>query len=406
VLKKTLLYGRLVLGTLIAVIFAYIIYRVVSVADDTIQTMHVSLDTSGQYIEGRALFIRDEKVLPDVGQGLYQLIRSDGEKIAAGDQYAVLFSSAEGKEMYEQKMASERIYKRLTDLSSTINDQYDLPSINREIYEALSDFPTENYFIGSNDTLTDRLNLLLLKRHYALRPELMEETLERYSYTGQDNDSFDVTYLRSSYSGYYVTYADGYEELLSMGSINNLSLGYVSTLINNQADFSGTLTNCPGKIVTDYEWQFALPADAEKASSMKAGKKYDVYVLGNRIQAVLQSISEEENGRVLLLFSSDANMAQYATLRFSEVRIVLEEYTGYRIPIDALRMIDGKTGVYCLQGYLAKFVEVEILWKGESYYIADADFTGESGLFTNDYIILNTKGIKDGMVITRNPQTN
>jgi len=403
VFKKIVSYWRLIFGTLIAVVFAYIIYQVINIADETIRTMHVSIETSGEYIEGRAVIIRDEKVLQTVNSSEYRFICSDGEKIAEGDQYAVVFSSTDEKRQYDQTENDQKTYRRLSEIASTINDRYDLPSVNRMISEKLTDLPQPGVYINDIDKLAEETGQLLLKRHYALSSEKLDETVQYYA-SLSDKATAGSSFLYAPYSGYYLTYADGYESVLSLSDSDTYSLDYISTLIENEADMSGTLYQCSGKIITGYEWQLLIPVEVGSTESIEIGKQYEIIVLDQRITATLLSVSQEQNKRVLLRLKSVSNIGMYANLRFSDVKIVKKEYTGYKIPIDALRMKDGNTGVYCLQGSFAKFVKVNILWKGDNYYLAEANFQNDKGLFMNDYIILNTKGIEDGMVITNSPQ--
>ena len=105
-LKKTFTYGRLVFGTLLAIVFAYIIYQIsIALRDQKIQTVHVSLETAGQTVEGTALLVRDEVVLPDITQPYYSLTRSDGEKVASGDHYARIFSSSAESIAYNEQLS-------------------------------------------------------------------------------------------------------------------------------------------------------------------------------------------------------------------------------------------------------------------------------------------------------------
>ena len=114
VLKKTSSYGRLVFGTLLAIVFAYIIYQVSIALKEQIRTVHVSLETAGLEVGGTALLVRDEVVLPDITSTYYSLTRQDGEKVAAGDHYARIFSSEAESNSYEEMLQMERIYERLS----------------------------------------------------------------------------------------------------------------------------------------------------------------------------------------------------------------------------------------------------------------------------------------------------
>ena len=51
--------------------------------------------------------------------------------------------------------------------------------------------------------------------------------------------------------------------------------------------------------------------------------------------------------------------------------LLTETYTGIRIPVAALRVVDGKTGVYTLDGNVVHFKETKVLYEDEGMYICE-----------------------------------
>ncbi|MBR4865518.1 MAG: hypothetical protein IKU11_02435 [Clostridia bacterium] len=407
-LKKTFTYGRLVFGTLLAIVFAYIIYQVgIALRDQKIQTVHVSLETAGQTVEGTALLVRDEVVLPDITQPYYSLTRSDGEKVASGDHYVRVFSSSAESNSYFDRLSMQTVYDRLSAIQTTFHENYELSDVNQDIQALLAIRPNPGQDFSVSAAVSSELGDILAMRHYALTDEAnLEDILNYYTMRLSSSSESYGTLLTTSVGGYYSSTADGFEAILNMENASNISCKEVQKYISDPAVHTTAFASCPGRIVTDYRWKFLLPANAEDAKALKLDKRYQVSIMGDRITATLTSVSPEIEGMVVLEFTSSADIGKYSAYRTAEVTVVIEEYTGYRIPIDAMRMIDGKTGVFCLQGYAARYVEVDILWKTDRYYIVDADLTSEDGLFTNDYVIVNTKGIYDGKVVTNTPLSN
>lgn len=407
-LKKTFTYGRLVFGTLLAIVFAYIIYQVgIALRDQKIQTVHVSLETAGQTVEGTALLVRDEVVLPDITQPYYSLTRSDGEKVASGDHYARVFSSSAESNSYFDRLSMQTVYDRLSAIQTTFHENYELSDVNQDIQALLAIRPNPGQDFSVSAAVSSELGDILAKRHYALTNEAnLEDVLNYYTMRLSSSSESYGTLLTTSVGGYYSSTADGFESILNMENASNISCKEVQKYISDPAVHTNAFASCPGRIVTDYRWKFLLPANAKDAKALKLDKRYQVSIMGDRITATLTSVSPEIEGMVVLEFTSSADIGKYSAYRTAEVTVVIEEYTGYRIPIDAMRMIDGKAGVFCLQGYAARYVEVDILWKTDRYYIVDADLTSEDGLFTNDYVIVNTKGIYDGKVVTNTPLSN
>jgi len=408
VLKKTFTYGRLVFGTLLAIVFAYIFYQIsIALRDQKIQTVHVSLETAGQTVKGTALLVRDEVVLPDITQPYYSLTRSDGEKVASGDHYARIFSSSAESIAYNEQLSMQTVYDRLSAIHTTFHENYELSEINQDIQSLLTIRPNPGQNCSASAVASLDLGNILAKRYYALSDEAnLEDVLNYYNMRLASSSESYGTLLTTSVGGYYSSTADGFEAILNMENASNISCKEVQKYISDPAAHTNAFASCPGRIVTDYRWKFLLPSSAEDAKDLKLNKRYQVSIMGNRISATLTSVSPEIEGMVVLEFTSSADIGKYSAYRTADVTVVIEEYTGYRIPIDAMRMIDGKTGVFCLQGYAARYVEVDILWKTDRYYIVDADLTSEDGLFTNDYVIVNTKGIYDGKVVTNTSLSN
>lgn len=408
-LKKTFRYGRLIFGTLFAVVLAYILYQVINAFGSSIKTVRASIETAGISVSGTALLVRNEVILPPISAESYSLILSDGEKIAAGGTYARVYASGSALASYQEDQTNRKVAQRLASIAASLDDQYDIADLNRSITTALTSLPAAGESAEGASSIKNTLSVLLCKRRYAMDTGAnLSNTLNYYTMltSNYDAGASAGSPLVADVSGYYSSYSDGYESSLSPESTADLTVEYVRYCIEHQTDFASELTASPGKIVTDFHWKFLLPADKDQAALLKENTRYQVDMQGERISAKLLCIRGDDNSGYLLEFSSDANISHFSSLRTSLVTVIVEEYTGYRVPLDALRVIDGQTGVFCLQGYVAKFVEVDVLWKGDTYYIVEADFKSQDGLFTNDYIIINTKGLTDGKVVTNDPISN
>ena len=410
-LKKTFRYGRVIFGTILAVVMAYVIYQAVNALGSTLKTVHASLITAGQSVNGPALFVRDEKLLPDLSAPVYSLNLEDGEKVSSGGSYGTVYESASALNSYRENKAATEIAGRLERISSSFNDVYEIPELNRAVTALTARLPSEGHPVGDLSSLKSDLAYTLLKRAYALgdRAELTNE-LNRYVMLVDNYErtsSMGATALVSSQAGYYSSCTDGYEERLTLENAGELTADKVDAIIASPANGDANLSSCPGKIVTDYHWKILLPVPAEEAALLSPGKRYEIELQGKTIAASLASVTgdPEKDERLVLNFDTSANVSDYLSLRTAKVRVLVEQYTGYRVPVDALRVIDGKTGVFCLQGYVARFVEVRVLWKTDAFYVVEADLRGTEGLFTNDTIIINTRGLYDGKVVTNQPQS-
>ena len=77
--------------------------------------------------------------------------------------------------------------------------------------------------------------------------------------------------------------------------------------------------------------------------------------------------------------------------RFMNVTVVKESYTGLEIPISAIRVKNGKTGVYVKADSTTKFRETEIIYKDDKIAIVKLETTaiGSNSLLLYDEVYIN-----------------
>ena len=118
---------------------------------------------------------------------------------------------------------------------------------------------------------------------------------------------------------------------------------------------------------------------------------------------LLEKIYVGDDGAYMLL--SSHSLAHVANLdRFQSVRILLDRYTGYRVPLEAIHKVDGKDGVYILVGNVIEFRRVTLMGTGNDYYVvatyeSDAENTQDSDipyLNINDLIVTSGNDLYDG----------
>ena len=117
-----------------------------------------------------------------------------------------------------------------------------------------------------------------------------------------------------------------------------------------------------------------------------------------------RSVPDEESGLTLLIFSTGKVNADFNFLRRQTVEIVAESYTGYRVPVSSVRIVDGKQGVYVLMGNVVKFREITPLVEIDGNLIVkeqdkvnDPDHALKLGFY--DAIITKGKNLYEDKII-------
>ena len=73
------------------------------------------------------------------------------------------------------------------------------------------------------------------------------------------------------------------------------------------------------------------------------------------------------------IFSTTELPTDFEYTRCQPVKISMAEYTGFKVRISDVRLIDGKQGVYVLDGSTVKFRLISIITDYEGYYIVETD---------------------------------
>lgn len=208
-------------------------------------------------------------------------------------------------------------------------------------------------------------------------------------------------------SGYFFPSADGYETAFTAAAAENMTLDEFRALAASSPADIGTRT--VGKLTETYVWYIACEATSDVASRLTAGETYTVgfpYNRGIRLQLELSRIvADEENddgGRVLV-FRGEAMPDGFSYDRTQPIEIVETEYTGFRIPTSAVRVLDEVRGVYILDGSTVRFRAISILATVDDTVIVDPSPEKEPGkyphLARNDNVIISGKGLSDGRIL-------
>ena len=99
------------------------------------------------------------------------------------------------------------------------------------------------------------------------------------------------------------------------------------------------------------------------------------------------------------LFPQYTALQNVTLLRQQSAEIVFTSYAGLRVPKSAVRVENGQTGVYILEGTLAKWKPITILHDTGESYVVTLDTSSTNNLWPGDELIINAKNLYDGKVV-------
>ena len=361
-----------------------------------------------EYTEGTdavATFIRNEVTVSSNHKGTTHFLVANGEKVAKDGTIANIYESdsasaaaARIKEIDEQLKVIAEIegYNDSTAVDiNTINERISL-YLSRFVYTA-----QDGRFSDVGESASELLTLLTRKQvatgeqsdFGALKTSLNKEKETLSAQMGTPKGK-----IVSQVAGFFVSNADGYEGVLSIDRLDELTPEALNSVKEETVP-----ADVVGKIVYDYEWYLAVPVSLGESMHYKADQTVTVKTdIGSvsRLTATVSKINISDSGddAVVILRCNEMN-SELASVRTGAVTIINSEYSGIRVSSKALRVVDGVTGVYVVSGLEAKFVTVDIIYSTDDYSICALNTSDSSKLRLYDRIIVKGKNLYDGKII-------
>lgn len=361
--------------------------------------------------------VRQEQVLSDTSTGLLRLSRSEGEKVAKGGQVAVIYADQASLDRQNEIDALQIQVEQLEYAQeAALNSEAALKLDNQIMAGILS---------LRSDAAADRLDYA--DEHIA---ELRSLVLKRdYTYSGSGDADTQLSDLQARLqslrsqaaastravtapvSGIYSAVVDGYESVLTPDILEGLTPSNI-----NKIQPDGTVSEL-GKLITGTTWYYAASMAAEDAEALTEGKTVTLrFVKGSErdLDVTVSSLSQEENGRVVAVFSSGQYLSELTLLRQQSADIITNTITGIRVPSEAVRTekvtldaetgetrTEQQTGLYCIVGMTARFKPIEVIYTDSDGYVLVQAATADSSttLRPGDKVIITAKDLYDGKVV-------
>lgn len=358
--------------------------------------------------------VREEAVIPTEG-GLLRVVADEGARVAAGEVIATVYASSDAlvREETLRALQEELLlmqFAQATALSPETTLRMD-SEIEDQILTLRAQLARGDFEKASKDA--QELKTLIRRRNYACGDAVEAQAgIDALSAQIRELSSLNRESVRSVTADAPATFSavvDGYEYVLTPKTLAEMTPGAFAAVKSEEAVRSDV-----GKLISGNTWYFAaLLSEADAALIDGRGEVTLRFSRGIDFDVSMrvESISKEENGQRLAVFSSDRYLAEATLLRRQSAEIILGEYDGIRVPHNALRVLeeDGEktTGVYCLIGLSAHFKPVEVLYRGEDYYIVapvKIESANESRILlytlrAGDEIIITANDLYDGKVV-------
>ena len=401
-MKQGRSYFTVIVWILLAAIAAYFVYNVASSPYAPLMTATVTQYEAGAGYYASGFVVREEELLYSQ-YGTTVLNCAEGAHVAANDTVATGYRSEDAKTRQTRIDELSGQIEQLQYAWSAVSSVYDQAALDADIagdivqlsrYLALRD-------MNSVSDLSPELKGLILRRTgsgsdsdslqsriSALQAEL--ETLETQS-------AGDTSAILAGKAGTFSAAVDGYEAVLTPERLMEMTVAEFERVQPGETD-----ANAIGRLITASTWYYACVVPANELSGVEEGDRATLTFARDYYQPVSMRVArlgENEAGSRLLVLSSDRALQNVTLLRQQSAEIVFTSYSGLRVPKSAVRVENGQTGVYILEGTLAKWKPITILHDTGESYVVTLDTSSTNNLWPGDELIINAKNLYDGKVV-------
>ena len=426
--KQTGIGTKLLLAALFLGVAAYFGVEAVRYLDDPLGVTLAYRYEVERTVDLTGFVVREERVLPDEGDGLLRVQRSEGERVAAGGVVASVYADQASLDRQAEIESLESRVEQLQyaqDLALAAETTRKLDAqINQNLLEYRRFLAANRLYDAEGPAL--ELRALVLKRDYSdagngdVSSQLQELGARLLTLRSQAEGT--VRRITAPEAGLYSAEVDGYEAVLTPAALETLTPSALSGLTADPAVRSRT-----GKLVLGDAWYYAAVLSTEDAELLRRRQEENGGALLLRfaqgadrdLPVVLTSAGHRENGRVTAVFRGGAYLRELTLLRRQRAQIITETVDGIRVPRECLRAerayldengqlaSEERTGVYCLVGREARFKPVEVVYSGDSFVLVtpapdlnpDEDRDAKRVIRSGEQVIVSARGLFDGKVL-------
>lgn len=344
--------------------------------------------------------VRDETVLTGDAP-LIVPTRAEGERVGNGQTVAVAYPGTDAR---QQESRISDLQEQIRQLTFATDASLSIRSLNGDIAALLTDHAVRNTLQtgGAADLATELKGLIIRSgtdeeglRHLQDEREALQRQLG--SLTAQSDSGARA--LTAAEPGYFSGTTDGYEAALTPDSLAAMTLADYDGLEDAAKPVSDSAY---GRLIRSDRWYYVTSAEEDRLGELETGDRISLTFARDaygKMEMQVERIDRGEDGRVLLVLSCGSHMPQVTLLRRQVCKLTFQSYRGLRVPKAAVHVDkEGQAGVFVLEGAVARWKPIELLYETSDNYVARLDLSSTNHLWPGDEIILGNN-LHDGKVV-------
>jgi len=370
-----------------AVVILIIAIIAIRKANSDIITVPAEVTTIENSISTKGFIVRDEKMYYATANGTVYYNAQEGERVPKDSQIATIFEGKVDSDALKELSVIDAKLKRAYEAeSSSILHKSDTGSLENDIISRVG----EVYGLAETDDISkiaelhSAIDSLRLKGEYNV--ETGVDRLEDEKWQALEKIDAGRKDIYTEISGVFSTYLDGLEQVLAPDRIEQYDPTYIKGLKNRESTEADNLSVSMGdpicKIMNNHVW-YALaavgpdiPEECKKDKSVKLRFKN----MGNsEVDGTIEYISDADaNGDRLVLIRCSTYVESVFSYRDADMDIIFNSYTGYKVPVHAIRTRGDKSYVVGRSNNTAFDCEVKIVYSDKNGETAIVESTDEA----------------------------
>ncbi len=363
--------------------------------DTDYQTETAVSASAEQSVTFQGVYVRDETILYYNGSGSVSYNVPDGGRVGKNEAVANIYgNSAAIKQTQEIEELEEEldVLKRISNpgvlemaqpsvLANQVSQYYNQIAYHRDLgdLEGMNK-AKENFRIALSSY---QMVINQGTTNYTEQIEMLQQRITDLKY--QQQSPVDV--IISPEAAYFVSYADGYEEKLSIANLSNITREDIASVTADDTIKSSTII---GKTIASYGWYMIGIIDNTELN-LQVGDTATLYLTSSSASAKVK-IAElrpgESKDETMVVVYCEKMTSDFVNHRIERVRLVKGDYDGIKVPRTAIRFKDieesttnvltgevtkslvNYRGVYVLDGEEVIFRKLDVIYEGDDYVLS------------------------------------
>ncbi len=361
-------------------------------------TREASFITVSDTVDFNFFFVRDE--IPLMSNMLIEssdavsYLKENGSKIEKNGVVAEIYSS-ESDIINSQKL--EELDEEIELLEKMINPGLEISAQPEFVLEQIEVSYSELHFSmedGDFDKVEEtKAELAFLFSVYNLLTNTEEDDAFSEKIASLELARIDLSsyispptdYVRSGAGGYYISYVDGYESVLTYENYQDLTYDEIVQIIDAEIVNNYDVV---GKISDTYESKIVGIADTIASEIQSDNLKIQLENSTTTYPVTIDKSADVAGEKQCVLnLTLDFFNEEIARNRVVNGHLIYNEYSGIEVPRTAIRFKDGIRGVYILDEERVLFKKIDPIYEGEDFVIS-ADNKDSNYLALYDQILL------------------